>query len=490
MKIIIMLTVLLLCGRLHADEKLNIRDFGAKGDGISLDTEAIQKAIDLGAKTRQIVFFPDGEYYIEPIYLRSNSIIELSDFAMIKGSTDTINYRRHGSAEKPALINAEKARNIRIYGHGTIDGNGGAPQFKTFSGDKRDHRPKMILFSECEGVVMEDISLRNSASWMQHYYRCKNLRLANMNIYNHVNMNNDGMDIDNCTDVIVSGCMIDSDDDALCLKSTDNKGICQNINVTNCILASNCNAIKLGTESLGGFKQINISNCVIKNTSAPSFWGRDHGLGGIVLDLVDGGEMNGVSISGINMTGIVSPFFIRLGDRGRKVKEMKESQPAGKIRNVMISDITATLIPSTFQAVLSGIPDHRIENVILSNIQLIYHGSGSYSGEIKTEEIPELIKDYPEATMFGRNLPVFGMMARHIDNLQVNGLSIKVTNPDNRCSILLDDASNIMISNLIVDTKNKCEIGIYTNRSKNCNFDNLLFLNNPKKRVKQNKNHD
>jgi polygalacturonase len=484
MKLFLAFLMLLLHGWLCAEEKLNIRDFGAKGDGITYDTEAIQKAIDLGAKTRQIIFFPRGEYYIGPIYLQSNTIIELSDFAIIKGSMDTIDYRRNESGKKPALINAEKARNIRICGHGIVDGNGGAPQFRTFNGDKRDHRPKLILFSECEEVVIEEISLRNSGSWMQHYYWCKNLRLANMNIYNHVNMNNDGMDIDNCTDVIVSGCMIDSDDDALCLKSTDNKGICQNINVTNCILASNCNAIKLGTESLGGFKQINIANCIIKNTSAPSFWGRNHGLGGIVLDLVDGGEMNGISISGINMTGIVSPFFIRLGDRGRKVKEMKESQPAGKIRNVMISDITATLIPSTFQAVLSGIPDHRIENVILSNIQLIYHGGGSYSGEIKTEEIPESIKDYPEATMFGRNLPVFGLMARHINNLQVNGLTIKVTNPDNRCAILLDDASNIMISNLIVDTKNNSKIGIYTCRSNNCNFENLFYINKPMKLIK------
>lgn len=483
MKIILTLTILLLCGRPHTDEKLNIRDFGAKGDGKTPDTEAIQKAIDLGAKTRQIVFFPSGEYHIGPIYLRSNTIIELSDFAIIKGSIDTIDYRRRESGERQALINAEKARNIRISGYGTIDGNGGAPQFQTFNGDNKDHRPKLLSFSECEEVVIDGISLRNSASWMQHYYMCNNLRLANINIYNHVNMNNDGIDIDNCTDVIISGCIVDSDDDALCLKSTDNKGICQNITVTNCILASNCNAIKLGTESLGGFKQINISNCVIKNTSAPSFWGRNHGLGGIVLDLVDGGEMNGVIITGINMAGIVSPFFIRLGDRGRKVKDMKESQPSGKIKNIMISDITATLISSTFQAVLSGIPDHRIENVILSNIQLIYNGGGSYSGEIKTEEIPELIKDYPEATMFGRNLPVFGLMARHINNLQVYALTIKVTNPDNRCAILLDDASNIMISNLIVDTKNKSKFGIYTSRSDNCNFENLQFINKPKKSV-------
>jgi hypothetical protein len=89
--------------------------------------------------------------------------------------------------------------------------------------------------------------------------------------------------------------------------------------------------------------------------------------------------------------------------------------------------------------------------------------------------------------MFGKNLPVFGLMARHINNLQVNGLTIKVTYPDSRCAILLDDASNIRISNLIVDTKNKSKFGIYTNQSENCNFDNLLFLNNPQKRVKQNK---
>ena len=483
MKHTLVIFILLFSLNISASQRLNVRDFGAVGDGITKDTKAFQEAITQGAKDKRIVYIPEGEYYIGPLKLFSNTSIELSDFAVIKGSTDTIDYKCSATGKKLALLNADGANHIRISGRGIIEGNGDAPQFKTFNGDKRDHRPNLLVFNESSDIEIRDLTMKNSAAWMQHYYMCKGLRLFNLTVYNHVNMNNDGIDIDNCYDVVVSGCIVDSDDDAFCLKSTDNEGICQNITLTNCILASNCNAIKLGTESLGGFKQIAISNVSIKKTSARSFGGRDHGLGGIVLDLVDGGEMNGVTISNITMTGVVSPLFIRLGNRGRKVKNMKESLPAGVIRNIRISDVTAIVEPSTHCAVITGIPGHYIENLQLSNIQFYYEGGGKLSGKIDTGKIPELEANYPEATMFGSTLPVFGLFVRHVNGMQINGVSIWVDKADNRCSLLFDDAHNVQANNLMVNSKTNEYIGIYSTRSENCSFENLIHIKNPKRKI-------
>jgi polygalacturonase len=475
MKYILVITFLLLSLSISANQQLNVRDFGAVGDGKSNDTFAIQKAIDSGSESKKIVFFPEGEFKIGPVFLHSNSVLELSDFAVLKGSTDTIDYKSVKTGLKLALINAGNEANIRIYGHGKIDGNGGAVQFKTFNGDRRNHRPNLISFSNCTNVTVSGITLVNSACWMQHYYKCQNLRIENVNVFNHVNMNNDGLDIDNCADVIIAGCRIDADDDALCLKSTDNTAVCSNVTVSNCILASNCNAIKLGTESLGGFKQVNISDCVVKRASEPSFWGRHYGLGAIVLDLVDGGIIEGISVSEINISGFVSPFFIRLGDRGRIVKGMTKPQPAGKIENIIISGVTANLDSSAYQAVVSGIPAHCIENVRLSDIQLIYGGGNDGNASIKTDEIPELIKDYPEAIMFGRKLPVFGLMVRHTQNLHISNFSVKTRNPDGRFAILLNDADFTNISNLMVINFKENKTGIYVLSSQSCQFENLVF---------------
>ena len=243
MKQTLVLIILLFSLNISANQRLDVRDFGAVGDGITKDTKAFQEAITQGAKEKRVVYIPGGEFYIGPLILFSNTSIELSDFAVIKGSTDTIDYKCTVTGKKLALLNADRANHIRISGRGIIEGNGDAPQFKTYNGDKRDRRPNLLVFNESSDIEIRDLTMKNSAAWMQHYYMCKGLRLFNLTIYNHVNMNNDGIDIDNCYDVVVSGCIVDSDDDAFCLKSTDNEGICQNITLTNCILASEPNSI-------------------------------------------------------------------------------------------------------------------------------------------------------------------------------------------------------------------------------------------------------
>ncbi len=216
MKLAHVIIILLFSLNISANQRLNVLDFGAAGDGITKDTKAFQEAINQGAKDKKIVYIPDGVYYIGPLKLLSNTSIELSDFVVLKGSIDTIDYKCPVTGKKLALLNADGANHIRIFGHGFIEGNGDAPQFKTFNEDKRDHRPNLLAFNESSDIEIRDLTMKNSAAWMQHYYKCKDLRLLNLTVYNHVNMNNDGIDINNCYEVVVSGCIVDSDNDAFC----------------------------------------------------------------------------------------------------------------------------------------------------------------------------------------------------------------------------------------------------------------------------------
>ena len=173
--------------------------------------------------------------------------------------------------------------------------------------------------------------------WMQHYLACENLRVTGIRVYNHANQNNDMIDIDGCRNVIVSDCYGDTDDDALTFKSTSEHA-CENITVTNCILSSHCNAIKCGTESTGGFKNFTISNCIIRpSDDKEPIFGKPEGISGISLEIVDGGVMEGITISNISMDGPEVPIFIRLGNRARKHMTEAETPPVGQLSDVIIS---------------------------------------------------------------------------------------------------------------------------------------------------------
>jgi polygalacturonase len=144
-----------------------------------------------------------------------------------------------------ALIYADSVENIGIVGEGTIDGNGKSPAFITE--DDNPNRPKLIFIVNCKRVKVENLRFQNTAFWLQHYFACDGVYIKGLNIYNHGNKNVDGIDIDS-KNVVIQDCIIDCDDDALCFKS-DGNFLCENVVVTNCILSSNCNFIKMGTAS-------------------------------------------------------------------------------------------------------------------------------------------------------------------------------------------------------------------------------------------------
>jgi hypothetical protein len=247
------------------------------------------------------------------------------------------------------------------------------------------------------------------------------------------------LDIDS-RNVTVSDCTIDSDDDALCFKSESEES-CKNITVRNCILASNCNGIKMGTASRTGFSNISIVDCIVKAAAEDNIrhWQQKLEnigaaktvLSGIALETVDGAAMDHINISGIDMHDVQTPVFIRLGNRSGK---------PGSLQHVRISNVTATA-QSLISSVISGIPGHLIDDVVMENIQITAPGGGTGSQAQRT--IEEKIKDYPENRMFGNSLPAAGIYIRHARNISLKHVRFHLLNKDERPLIKLDDATGI-----------------------------------------------
>jgi hypothetical protein len=442
----------------------NILDFGAKSDGITINTEAIQKAINQTAVKGGRVIIPQGEFLSGTIYLKSNVTLYIERSGMLKGSPNLKDYPENTPSVKgmkphrafwksmpsKALVYADSVQNIGLMGEGTIDGNGTSPAFVTKDDDP--NRPKLIFVVNCKNVRVENLRFQNTAFWLQHYFACDGVIIKGLNIYNHGNKNVDGIDIDS-KNVVISDCIIDCDDDAICFKS-DGNFLCENVVVTNCVLATTCNFIKMGTASYTGFKNISITNCVLKRPSQ-SFvrdWSKESrgiadsltGLAGIALEIVDGGTMDKINISNIVMSGVQTPIFIKLGSR---------MNPTGSISNVSISNIMATT-QSFITSSITAVPGFYVDNVVLNNIQFFSKGFDNPFPLSKI--IPENEKSYPENRMFGDNLPAYGFYLRHVKNISLQQIQFHITGEEHRPAFHIEDAANIQIRDCkIVTPKNK-----------------------------------
>ena len=447
---IVLSLILILAVSAHAHENgiYDAREYGAEGDGKTLDTKAIQESIDECSQTGGTVYFPPGTYLSGTIILKSNVTLQISQGAVLLGSTDIKDYIKKipkirsytDQYVNQSLIYGEDLENIAITGHGLIDGQGSA--FKVTTKKKPDrywNRPYLIRIINSRNIHIENIRLQNSAMWMQHYLACDRLFIRGITVYNHCNQNNDMIDIDGCSNVLISDCIGDSDDDALTIKSTSNY-ISKNITVTNCVLSSHCNAIKLGTESHGGFENITINNCVVKpSASQEKIYGFRNGISGITLGCVDGGTLNGIMISNIRIEGPKVPICLRLGDRGRLYKEGIPRPPVGTYKNVSISNITATGA-DTIGCSITGLPEHPVENISLSNIRIQFKGGAKkLTDPWSVEEKPE---HYPESTMFGK-LPAYGFFIRHARNVHLTDIEISFEEEDERSAVICDDVEGL-----------------------------------------------
>ncbi len=448
---------------------VSVRQFGAVGDGKTEDTDALQRAIDTAHDTGGgTVVLPPGTYLTGTLFMKSRVTLHLAREAVLLGSADVEDYPINRCAFPSvtdrycarALIWGEGLEDIGIVGQGTIDGQGGQFRDNRLSEQERDklldhwedagryrpltgyiNRPYIIRLVSCRNILIEGITLRDSPMWMQHYLDCDSVTVRGISVYNHVGRNNDMIDIDCCRNVVITDCFADTDDDALTLKSTAGRPT-ENVTVSNCLLSSHCNAIKAGTESNGGFKNITITNCVIRpSADSEKIAGRNEGLAGIALEIVDGGTLDGVTISNIAMVGETTPIFLRLGNRARPIKPSAPKPSVGTFRNVILSNIVATGAGAVGCSI-AGLPDHPIENVTLSNIRISFVGGGTK--EHAQAAVPENPTKYPECTMFG-TLPAYGFYCRHVAGLTLRSVDLRFAKPDHRPALVCDDVRDLAV---------------------------------------------
>ncbi len=429
---------------------LSVKEFGARGDGKTLDTKAIQKAIDtVSTRGGGTVFFPAGRYLSGTLFLKNYVSLYLDAGSVILGSTNLkdypvtmCTYRSYtDNYTERSLIYAERVQHVSILGQGIVDGQGEVfGRIQTRSDPAYKKRPYLFRFIECKNVMVRDITIVNSPMWVQHYLACEDVVIDGVRVNSLVAGNNDGIDIDSYNGVRISNCSIRSVDDSIVLKATSDRP-CKNVVVTNCVLSSRCNAFKLGTESNGGFENITFCNSVIHNT----------GNAAVTLQMVDGGRLERVCINNIVMNNCGTAIFIRLGNRARPFlskgpggargtwkweRKEKVARPGiGSLRVVTISNIQATGIGVTGCSI-SGIPNHPVEDITLHNVRLTFVGGGNR--ELIDRVIPEEEEAYPRFTQFGR-LPSYGIFVRHASDITFENVQVDYDKADQRPAFVFED---------------------------------------------------
>ena len=451
-------------------EDISIEKYGAVGDGITLNTEAIQKTIDAVHQSGEgRVIVPRGKFLTGSINLLSGVELHLEEGAILLGSTL---FEHHQVVEKHyqrAIIMSSYQENISITGEGTIDGQGREAAIKTDSlfkigelppnrynhVEKRPRfymRPMLIVFLGCKNVNVQDVTLKNSASWVQHYDRCTNVTITGITVDSDAYWNNDGIDISDSKQVTVNNCIINSADDGICLKSHYDDQLLENVVVENCIVRSSASAIKFGTKSLGGFKNVAIKNIRVYDTFRSA----------IAIESVDGGTLENVTVDQIHAVNTGNAIFIKIGHR-------EENKEVATLKNVTVSNlycevaferpdykyqIRGPALPffhNTFPSSITGMPDHYVKNVTLENIEIKYPGKANkglaYAPLSRLDSIPENANDYPEFSMFGE-LPAWGFYMRHVDNIKLKNIKLSIEDNDYRVPFVLDDVLNAQFDNV------------------------------------------
>lgn len=494
-RIYMLLCCILLSSLLPAQD-YSILSYGAVSGGGQYSTNAIQQAIDAaGKKGGGRVVIPPGNFLSGALYLRTGVELHLEKGAVLLGAAELDRYKMEGKVN--ALINAAKATRISITGEGIIDGQSEKliedillqlrqgkhtdAAWKEVNGQlirrpSEWSRPKLIFFLGCDSVEIKGITLQNGSCWIQEYKDCRNLLIDGIKVESTTYWNNDGIDLTDCQNARVVNCVVNAADDAICLKSDDRNSRCENIYIADCRLRSSANAVKFGTASWGGFKNITIRNIDVYDTYRSA----------IALEAVDGGVLEDITVSDIRAVNTGNAFFIRLGHRnkdsvyskvsGIHISGMRVEVPAGKpdkgyrtegpllkyppgfkkipgqVQSVSPwnhswNDSTAVIYEhNVFPSSVAGLPGHLVENVVLENIEIIYAGGGdstvNYFPVAAARELTNAVSDYPEFSMFGE-LPAWGLFIRHAKGVTMKNIRLIQQKPDYRTGLLVLESTGI-----------------------------------------------
>ena len=435
--------------------------YGAKADGKSVDSKAINDAIQAAsAAGGGTVVFHAGTYIACGIHLESHVALFLDHGATIEAGAPDVapcdppepnqwdKFQDFGHSHwHNSLIWGENLDDVAIYGTGTLYGR--ALNRSASATSPAGTGNKAIALKNSRNVTIRDITIRHGGHFAILATGVDNLTVDNVKM----DTNRDGIDVDACRNVRLSNLTVNSPfDDGICLKSSYGLGVAratENVTITNCqvsgydegtYLDGTCKRtvkyggardrgptgrIKFGTESSGGFKNITITNSVFDYCR------------GLAIESVDGGPIEDVTIDNITMRDIANaPIFVRRGNRART----PGAPPPGVIRRVSISNVVASGVNGAHGILISGIPGYPIEDLRLSNIRIHYAGGGTKADAALVPDEKE--RDYPEPDMFGR-IPAYALFARHVAGLDVRDGDFTFETPELRPAIQLQDVVRV-----------------------------------------------
>lgn len=461
--------LLLACPALStfAQKNYNILSYGAKSGFGQENTIAIQKAIDAAAsKGSGRVIIPAGNFVTGPLVLKSGVELHLQNDAVLLGSAQRMSY----PSDRMSVISARDQHNISITGKGTIDGQGrdlvenallllreGKIQDKEWLMKRptEKNRPNLIYLIDCKHVKITGITLKNSACWVQNYTGCDDVLIDSMQVHSNAYWNNDGLDIVDSKNVTVTNSYFNASDDAICLKSESVTGSCENIKIENCVLRSSASGFKLGTGSLGGFKNITVKNLTVFDTYRSA----------IALETVDGAYLENIDIRNVVAKNTGNAIFIRLGHRNK-------DERYSTVRNVLIDNVKAeipsgkpdigypmegpppkvaphNLVPSS----ITGLPGHPVQDVTIQNVEIIYGGGAKREvANIAMDALSTVTENpagYPEFTMFGE-IPSWGFYIRHAEGIKLYNVKLSYQQEDFRPALIADDVKGLTLDQLTV----------------------------------------
>lgn len=451
----------------------DVTGFGAINDGITLNTNIIQAAIDyINENGGGRLVFDSGVYITGTIYIKSGVILHLQKNAELRGSGNPFHYWDK-YFEWTAVILAVKQQNVGITGEGTINAMGydNANNLvelihKRVVNDALTYdrpvarRTSNIVFGECENVIVRGITLRDPSGWTLVANQCRNMMIDSIRINSTAYWNNDGIDIVDCDGVDIRNSLINASDDALCFKSHDATKICQNVTVENCVVRSSASGLKFGTVSRGGFKNFKVTNLKVHDTYRSA----------ITIQAVDGGLVENIIIDGVEAKNVGNAIFLRIGDRWSSGKtpslekvqiknvyaEVSLSKPDSGYRyEGPVEDLPRNISPAS----IIGLPDWRIKDIVLENIEINYPGGGNphYAKRQTTAEgleaIPEMPYAYPEFSQF-KELPAWGFYVRHADGITFENVSLKARSADYRPAMVFDDTRDVKLGNIKINEVN------------------------------------
>lgn len=413
----------------------DVRDYGARGDGETDDTAAIQQAVDAAGKRGGRVRVPKGAYRSGTVRLRSHVTVQLDPSATLLASPDDaaflpeeqLPYQTYSDAEtsdfQHALLFGDRLTDVGIIGSGTIDGN-----------RRERFGPKPIALRRCRRVTVRGVTIRNSPNYCVSLGGCDDVIVDRVTIRDAFA---DGIDPDSCRRVRITDCDVEADDDAIVLKGSLVLGKPRrtaHVTVAGCRMQSPSNGFKIGTETSGDFRDIAISKCTLSGRpragADAAALERAYEGGGLSIESVDGAIVERVTISDVEMTDVRSPLFVRLGRRGRG----QQSPTPGQVRDVTFRNVRARGA-GTLPSSIVGLEGHRVEKVTLDHVSVAAAGGGmSPPGPV-----PEAEGGYPQVTMFGE-LPASVLYVRHAQDVTLRGVKLATTAPDTRPVLVSADA--------------------------------------------------